>query len=225
MINSKIFISGTLDREPKINEDGSVDLILTNVVEENAPKILREKGESIFLVKVSKAKWKYIRKSIKKDKAVFSVIGGVKTLVNKKGMPFLYVYANDIIVKKEPNIKGFKAIEKIANNSNNSTIPWFKQVEDDDFIQLEPSDVELVEDDHVNAQFKWIDFGSLSKREDLYIAVKETNDGKYRLISGFKNFIAGKVFNRKYKAYITDLERFDFIKEFEITERLKKDIK
>ena len=217
MITSKIFISGTLDRDPKINEDGSVDLILTNVIEDNAPKILREKGQSIFLVKVSKAKWKYIRKSINKDKAVFSVIGGVKASVNKKGTPFLYIYANDIIVKKECNIKGFKAIEKRANTSNNSTIPWFKQVGEDDFIQLEPSEVEIMEDDHVNAQFKWMDFSRLSKREDLYIAVKETNDGKYRLVSGIKNFIAGRVFNKKYKAYITDLERDVFIKEFEIT--------
>lgn len=219
MITSKIFISGTLDREPKINEDGSVDLILTNVIENNAPKVLKEKGESIFLVKVSKVKWKSIEESIKKDNAVISVIGGVKALVNKKGMPFLYVYANSIITKKEPDVKGFKAIEEKAKSSNDITISWFRQLEDNDFIELDPSDVELLEEEHMNAHLKCMYFSSLRKRKDLYIAVKETSDGKYKLVSGIKNFIVGKVFNRKYKAYVTDLEREEFIKEFEIIER------
>ena len=223
MIKSKILIKGTLDREPKENEDGSVDLILTNVIEDNAPKELRKKGDSIFLVRISPKTWKRNRKVIRKENAEFSVIGGVKASVNKKGMPFIYVQADYVLVRNnKPKIDTtVKELNQQINKIKNKVVPWFADLGDEDFIELTPEVVLLVEEDHLEANFKWLDFKELNKRTELNIAVRKLENGKYALVSGIKNFIAGKVFNKNYRAYITDLEREEFVIKFEIKDDRK----
>ncbi|MGL5438939.1 MAG: hypothetical protein ACRDA4_00945, partial [Filifactoraceae bacterium] len=91
MVNSRIFITGCLDKEPKLNNDGTVDLILTNVIDEHARKDIKNKGNSIFLVKLSNTQWKSKKKSLMKPDREVKVIGHIKALVNKKGIPFIYV--------------------------------------------------------------------------------------------------------------------------------------
>lgn len=223
MVKSKILIKGTLDREPKENEDGSVDLILTNVIEDHAPKELRKKGDSIFLVRLSPNIWKHHRRRIRKENAEFSVIGGVKASVNKKGVPFVYVQADSVLVKNDtPKIDtSIKELNQRINKIKNKVVPWFAGLGDEDFIELAPDNVVLVEQDHLEANFKWLDFKELNKRTELNVAVRKLENGKYALVSGIKNFIAGKVFNKNYRAYITDLGREDFVIKFEIKEDRK----
>ena len=223
MVKSKILIKGTLDREPKINEDGSVDLILTNVIEDHAPKQLRGKGDSIFLVRLSKSTWKHHRRRIGKENAEFSVLGGVKASVNKKGIPFVYVQADNVLVKNDsPKIDAsVKDINQKINKIKKQVVPWFVNLADEDFIELAPYDVLLVEEDHLEADFKWLDFKELNKRTELNVAVRKLENGKYALVSGIKNFIAGKVFNKNYRAYITNLRREEFVIKFEIKDNKK----
>ena len=40
-VNSRILITGALDKEPTIHDDGTVDLILTNVIDEPARKDIK----------------------------------------------------------------------------------------------------------------------------------------------------------------------------------------
>lgn len=223
MVKSKILIKGTLDREPRENEDGSVDLILTNVIEDNAPKALRKKGESIFLVRVSPKIWKNNRRIIRKENAEFSVIGGVKASVNKKGMPFVYVQADYVLVNKHRQKidTTTKELNQKIDRIKNKVVPWFADLKDEDFIELTPDEIVLVEEDHLEANFKWLDFKELNRRTELNIAVRKLENGKYALVSGIKNFIAGKVFNKNYRAYITDLEREEFVIKFEIKDDRK----
>lgn len=149
MVKSKILIKGTLDREPRENEDGSVDLILTNVIEDNAPKALRKKGESIFLVRVSPKIWKNNRRIIRKENAEFSVIGGVKASVNKKGMPFVYVQADYVLVNKHRQKidTTTKELNQKIDRIKNKVVPWFADLKDEDFIELTPDEIVLVEED------------------------------------------------------------------------------
>ncbi|MGL5567691.1 MAG: hypothetical protein ACRDB9_00465 [Cetobacterium sp.] len=222
MITSRIYITGTLDREPKVNEDGTVDLILTNIIEEEAPKMIREKGSSVFLVKISKPQWKCIRNKISKDDAIFSIMGRVKASTNKKGTPFIYINADYIQINKktepEKPVYGVKQMQRKIRNIDNLITPWFKQLDDEDFIIINPGDVELVEQEHLESEFKYLSFKKLGEREDLYIAVKKIDSGKYGLVSGIKNFMVGKIYNKPFKAYVTELDREGFVDEFRIKE-------
>ena len=221
MVNSKIVLRGTLDREPKENEDGSVDLILTNVIEENSPKKLKEKGDSVFLVKLTEGMWKKSRKKLRKENTEFSIVGGVKASVNKKGMPFIYVHADNVLVKKKKIEISVKDLDEEINTITRKVVPWFKNLEDEDFIEIAPEEVLLVEEDHLEAKFKYLNFEALNKRQNLNIAVRKLENGKYALVSGINNFMVGKMFNRNYRAYVTELEREDFIIKFEIKENEK----
>ncbi|MDK2586811.1 hypothetical protein QOZ83_13180 [Romboutsia sedimentorum] len=225
MINSRIVITGSLDREPKIREDGTVDLILTNTIDEYARKDIQDKGNSIILVKLSKVQWKSKKKSLLKPNKEIKVIGHVKALVNKKGTPFIYVSPQSIEIYEVPEVKDIKEINKkfkgISNQINvvNKTyIPWRKAVEKSEFIELDPAKVILEDEDHVNAQFNWLDLKNGRSRKDFTVAVRKIDEDKYALVSGIARYIIAKVFNENLSAYVTDLTREDFAREFEIKE-------
>jgi hypothetical protein len=225
MINSRIVITGSLDREPKIREDGTVDLILTNTIDEYARKDMQDKGNSIILVKLSKVQWKSKKKSLLKPNKEIKVIGHVKALVNKKGTPFIYVSPQSIEIYEAPEVKDIKEINKkfkgISNQINivNKTyIPWRKAVDKSEFIELDPAKVILEDEDHVNAQFNWLDLKNGRSRKDFTVAVRKIDEDKYALVSGIARYIIAKVFNENLSAYVTDLTREEFAREFEIKE-------
>ena len=225
MINSGIVITGSLDREPKIREDGTVDLILTNTIDEHARKDMQDKGNSIILVKLSKVQWKSKKKSLLKPNKEIKVIGHVKALVNKKGTPFIYVSPQSIEIYEVPEVKDIKEINKkfkgISNQINvvNKTyIPWRKAVDKSEFIELDPAKVILEDEDHVNAQFNWLDFKNGRSRKDFTVAVRKIDEDKYALVSGIARYIIAKVFNENLSAYVTDLTREEFAREFDIKE-------
>lgn len=225
MINSRIVITGSLDREPKIREDGTVDLILTNTIDEHARKDMQDKGNSIILVKLSKVQWKSKKKSLLKPNKEIKVIGHVKALVNKKGTPFIYVSPQSIEIYEAPEVedikeinKKFKGISNQINVVNKTYIPWRKAVDKSEFIELDPAKVILEDEDHVNAQFNWLDFKNGRARKDFTVAVRKIDEDKYALVSGIARYIIAKVFNENLSAYVTDLTREEFAREFEIKE-------
>ncbi|MCU9810188.1 hypothetical protein LEQ06_19820 [Paraclostridium sp. AKS46] len=223
MVNSRIFITGSLDKEPKVNEDGSADLILNNTVDEHARKDIKDKGNSIFLVKLSKAQWKSKKNSILKPNREIKVVGHIKALVNKKGTPFIYVAPQSVEVyevKDEKNTnnrqKSFKGMINQINVANKKYIPWRKAVDESEFIELDPAKVILEDDEHINAQFNWMDFKKGRNIKEFTVAVRKIDEDKYALVSGIGRYIVAKVFNMKLSAYVTDLTREEFANEFDI---------
>lgn len=114
MVNSRIVITGSLDREPKINEDETVDLILTTTIDESARKDIQDKGNSIILVKLSKTQWKSKNKSLLKPNKEIKVVGHVKALANKKGIPFIYVSPQNIDIYEAKEVKDIKDINGVS---------------------------------------------------------------------------------------------------------------
>ncbi|MGL4914287.1 MAG: hypothetical protein ACRC3Y_17840 [Romboutsia sp.] len=223
MVNSRIVITGSLDREPKINEDETVDLILTNTIDEYARKDIQDKGNSIILVKLSKTQWKSKKKSLLKPNTEIKVVGHVKALVNKKGTPFIYVSPQNIDIYEAKEVKDIKDINKkfkgIANQvniANKTYIPWRKAVDKSEFITLDPAKIILEDEDHVNAQFNWLDLKNGRGKKDFTVAVRKIDEDKYALVSGISRYIIAKVFNENLSAYVTDLTREEFTSEFEI---------
>lgn len=223
MVTSRIFLTGSLDKEPKVHADGSADLILTNTLDDYARQDIKDKGNSIFLVKLSKAQWKSKRKSILKPDREIKIIGHIKALVNKKGTPFIYVSPQSIEVyevKDEKDInertKHFKGIVNQVNIANKKYIPWRKAIDESEFIELDPNKVILEDEEHMNAQFNWMDFKKGRNIKEFTVAVRKIDEDKYALVSGMGRYIVAKVFNMKLSAYVTDLTREEFSKEFEI---------
>ncbi|MEG1312452.1 MAG: hypothetical protein RSD47_10665 [Romboutsia sp.] len=223
MVNSRIFITGSLDKEPKLNEDGTVDLILTNVIDDNARKDIKSKGNSIFLVKLSKAQWKSKKKKLLKPNREIKVVGHIKALVNKKGVPFIYVSPQSVEVfevqdkkEKEPKVMKFKGLSSQINDANKKYIPWRNAVDDSEFIELDPAKVILEDEEHINAQFKWLDLKKGRTYTNYIVAVRKIDEDKYALVSGIARYIVAKIFNKKLSAYVTDLTREEFIEEFDI---------
>ncbi len=223
MVNSRIVITGSLDREPKINEDETVDLILINTIDEYARKDIQDKGNSIILVKLSKTQWKSKKKSLLKPNKEIKVVGHVKALVNKKGTPFIYVSPQNIDIYEAKEVKDIKDINKkfkgIANQvniANKTYIPWRKAVDKSEFIILDPAKIILEDEDHVNAQFNWLDLKNGRGKKDFTVAVRKIDEDKYALVSGIARYIIAKVFNENLSAYVTDLTREEFTSEFEI---------
>lgn len=226
MVNSRIFIIGALDREPIINGDGTVDLVLTNVIDEHARKDIKNKGNSIFLVKLSKVQWKSKKKSLLKPNKEVKVIGHIKALVNKKGVPFIYVSPQSVEVldiynkDKEHRVKQFKGLSSQINEINKKYIPWRNTVDDSEFIVLDPAKVILEDEDHINAQFNWLDLKKGRTYTNYTVAVRKIDEDKYALVSGIGRYIVAKIFNKKLSAYVTDLTREEFVEEFDIKENI-----
>lgn len=227
MVNSRIFILGSLDKEPKVNEDGTVDLLLTNTVEEMARKDIKAKGNSIFLVRLSKNQWNSNKTKLLEKNNEIKVIGYLKALVNKKGVPFVYVAPEiidvyDIKKSEEKNNKGkaFKGVSFQVNIANKKYVPWRRFINPDDIIELDPRKVILEDEDHINAQFKWLDFQKGRSYSEYVVAVRKIDEDRYVLVSGLNRYIIAKIFNKKLSAYITDLTREEFAAEYEVKENI-----
>lgn len=121
MGKTKITITGVPEKEPKINENKTVDLLFKNAMSEGVPKGLKSLGESIYLVHVAPKTWKKIAANVTKD-SFYIIQGEPKATLNKKGIPFISVVCFDISLKenlKEPvtNIKIIEPTEVLATDN------------------------------------------------------------------------------------------------------------
>lgn len=221
MVNSRVLIKGSLDRDPKMNDDGTVTLFFTNKIESYTSTDIKEKGDSIFLVKLSKNQWRRIHKAIKKPNREISIMGLIKASKNKKGTPFIYVSPTDIKIypipssDELPKKRGFRrsTLAKAIDYGELQKISWIDKLNEDDFIDLSSELIDLTEEEHLKSKISSICF-SKYENEDLYIAVRKTSCNRYSLVSGINRFIVGKCLNKNFKAYVTELSRDEFMKEF-----------
>ncbi len=95
----KITITGNTTKEPKINEDGTVDLIIKAEMSPHVPKGLKSLGASLCLVHVSKKTWKKVSDKATPD-SFYIIQGEGKSRVNKKQIPFIEIIAFDISLKE-----------------------------------------------------------------------------------------------------------------------------
>lgn len=214
MVYSRIVIRGIIDKEPKRNEDGSVDVILTNTYEEDANKDIRDKGNSVFLVRISKRLYKRHKEQLKVQRDI-NITGYIKTGLSKKGAPFVYVSPTYIkfmepTTSEQTKVKINK--DKIFNTKP-PTISWWKLLKDEDFIEINASEIDIIDDIHINGSISGLDF--VKRDEPLYVAVKPYND-KYGLTIGLRALIIAKAFNLNVKAYVTNKTHKELFKRFDI---------
>lgn len=209
MVYSRIVIRGTVDKEPKVNKDGSADIILTNTYEETANKDIRDKGDSIFLVKLRKRLYEKHKKQFNRQREI-SIIGYVKTGLSKKGAPFVYVSPTSIEFTKlsKINIKKNKIFK-----TKTQPIPWWQLLKDEDFIEISSSEIDIIDDRHLNGCVSELNIKR--RNTSLCVAVKPYN-GRYELIIGLKPLMIAKVFNLNVKAYVTDESYDELVERFDI---------
>lgn len=211
MVYSRIIIQGTIDKEPKVNEDGSADIILINTYEEKANRDIRGKGESVFLVKLRKKMYEKHKKQLNREKQI-SIIGYIKTGVSKKGKPFIYV--SPVSIEFYPLEKMTIKKKKIFN-TNTQQVPWWQLLNDEDFIEINANEIFVIDDKHLNANISNV---NLKRRNvPLYVAVKPSN-GKYELIIGLKSLLIAKIFNLNVKSYVTEQSYDELVEQFDIDE-------
>lgn len=216
MVNSRITVVGKLDREIKVNEDGTVDLIVTNELEGNARKDIREFGNSIFLIRLTKSQVDRNIENLKIDNLTIEVRGYVKSKVNKKGVPYIYispeyiVFHEDIEDKQQfmREITSIKKQKSIVDTMRYSQLQsdWRIHVNIKELVEIDSADIKIVEEDHLCTKLTWLDLDTAKDIEKNFIvAVRPLQDGTYALVSGIGRFIVAKVLEKKLNCYITDL--------------------
>jgi hypothetical protein len=108
---AKITVTGTPTKEPKIKQDGTVDLLIKVDMSNAVPKGLESLGASICLVHVGKKTWKKVS-SVATKESFYIVQGEVKANVSKKNTPFMEIIAFDISLKEAMPPKETKKQEK-----------------------------------------------------------------------------------------------------------------
>jgi hypothetical protein len=108
MARVKVTITGVPEKEPRIHENGNVDLVFIAQQSGGIPKGLEPLKDCPCLVHIAPKTWKKVEGNIRPD-STFLVQGEVKSSVNKKGMPFLEVVAMDIgLLEKREQMNGEK---------------------------------------------------------------------------------------------------------------------
>lgn len=99
MGKAKITVTGTAEKQPKINKDGTVDLLFKISMSPGVPKGLKTLGDSFALVHVAPKTWKKVSDEVKDD-SFFIVQGEAKASKNSKDTPFFEVVCFDISLKE-----------------------------------------------------------------------------------------------------------------------------
>jgi hypothetical protein len=235
MGKSKISLTGVPEKEFTVNEDGTVDLLFKLAMSETVPRGLSPLGKTIYLVKVGPKAWNNISPKPSKD-SFFIIQGEPKAVINKKGVPFIKVICFDISIRE--NTKDTNSIRPIADSvdlpkkqtepskppktlKNRSVLPtqWYLPVVDQ-LVNIKVDDIVLTETIHLNA--KYVNINGLNKTiskgfTSAAVAVRKIDNDKYSLIAGLKVFTQCKLGDIKtVKAYITDLNHYEFINKFNI---------
>jgi len=101
MAKAKIEIKGTAEKPPKVNTDGTVDLLFKASMAKDVPKGLKSLGDSFCVVHIGPKTWKKVSSQVKDD-STFIIVGEPKANNNSKGTPFMEVVAFDISLRPDP---------------------------------------------------------------------------------------------------------------------------
>jgi hypothetical protein len=216
----KVTVTGIPTKKPKINDDGTVDLIFKAEMSPSVPKGLKSLGATLCLVHISKKAWKKVSDKVVDD-SFFIIQGEGKSRVNSKQVPFLEVVTFDINLrdpkddkkeavkdtktaepKKEVKVKPPKATPQTEQKkapTKKEFIPMLtKWYEESEIKYVSYNDLILTENIHLKT--KAINLNSIfyvinkseNKKINAPIAVKKV-DGKYSLIMGLRHFVVAKV--------------------------------
>ena len=134
MAKAKITITGEVEKF-KVNEDGTVNIIIKADTSKGVPSGLKELGSSTYSITVSKKMWKKVSDKLQGNRILFT--GEPKAAVTVKGVPFTLVNCFDISVI-EQKIKENQAEPKKAEPSK-PVQPLQKEV------QVKPLKIEVQE--------------------------------------------------------------------------------
>jgi hypothetical protein len=95
MAKAKITITGEIEKF-KVNEDGTVNIIIKADTSKGVPSGLKELGSSTYSISVSQKMWKKVSDKLQGNRILFT--GEPKAAVTVKGVPFILVNCFDISV-------------------------------------------------------------------------------------------------------------------------------
>lgn len=93
MAKAKITITGEVEKF-KVNEDGTVHVVIKADTSKGVPSGLKELGSSTYSISVSQKMWKKVSDKLQGNKILFT--GEPKAAVTVKGAPFILVNCFDI---------------------------------------------------------------------------------------------------------------------------------
>lgn len=242
MGRAKVTITGLATKEPKIKNDGTVDLLMTVDMETNVPKGLKSLGKSKCLVHIGSKAWKKIAMQVNNE-SFYIIQGEVKANVSSKNTPFMEVIAFSVLLKDDnketktaiPKNKIVEPQPKIAQEKehNQSTQPnqdnsnkhnkleifnqWYTK---EDITYLSHNDLVLTEDVHFQARNLSLGLALEKIRENNFtmnnvIAVRPIENQKYSLVMGIRGYALAKLLNiTKVPVVIKDMSYKDFVKQY-----------
>jgi hypothetical protein len=95
MAKAKITITGEIEKF-KVNEDGTINVIIKADTSKGVPSGLKELGSSTYSISVSQKMWKKVSDKLQGNRILFT--GEPKAAVTVKGVPFTLVNCFDISV-------------------------------------------------------------------------------------------------------------------------------
>lgn len=98
MAKAKITVTGTVEKKPKINQDGTVDLVLKGSMSAMVPKGLKALGDTFILVHIGPKTWKKVSAAYQDDSFLI-IQGEPKASKNNAGTPFIEVVCFDISLR------------------------------------------------------------------------------------------------------------------------------
>jgi hypothetical protein len=95
MAKAKITLTGEIEKF-KVNEDGTINVIIKADTSKGVPSGLKELGSSTYSISVSQKMWKKVSDKLQGNRILFT--GEPKAAVTVKGVPFILVNCFDISV-------------------------------------------------------------------------------------------------------------------------------
>lgn len=223
-MKARVHINGIIEKEVKHNEDKTVDMIITTEPDEFAREDLKKRGNSIALVRFTETQWKQNKKKFNVGSHV-EIIGQYKVAVNKKGTPYVYV-APDNIFKFQQDATN-KSKNRVIRNTFEGQFPkkendrpqykdWRYEIPDEKYVKIPASKVILNQEVHLNGSIHYINVEKNRNLDNYKIVVRKLEDEKYELIAGIKVFIVGKMLDKEFDCYITELSNEEFVKPYKI---------
>jgi len=112
MAKAKITITGEVEKF-KVNEDGTVHIVIKADTSKGVPSGLKELGSSTYSISVSQKMWKKVSDKLQGNKILFT--GEPKAAVSTKGAAFILVNCFDISVIEQKVKEGQSEPKKVVS--------------------------------------------------------------------------------------------------------------
>lgn len=212
-------IRGKIDKILKTDVQGS-----TIVLFKNENEIAFNLKNSIIMVEISKCQWKSIEANTNLLDLYLDITGKFEIRATKENKPYLYVKSvacKKLKVKAQEDI--IRHLNKMSENYEREIKTqkrhydniWFKNIDENEFQEIDINKVKLVEEIHLNSKISVFNIKKYNNYNDLSpISVRENDNGEYELVTGIRSFIVAKLLSRKVRAYTTTLSRNEFKEKY-----------